>query len=109
MTVDRDAEHDAFLARRRQRAAALDRAMPAQLHANVERYRKEGKLADELHTRWAISRIEQLETVIRVYRMTLKSIAEDEALECACGSPPYTDGATCARCTAIVMLEKLKE
>ena len=40
-----------------------------------------------------------------MYRLALKSIANDDALECRCGNDPYTDGEECPRCTAIAVLE----
>ena len=35
----------------------------------------------------------------------LKQVAKDRLLKCQCGEPPNTDGATCAKCFAQVMLE----
>ncbi len=32
---------------------------------------------------------------------TLKAIADDQALSCRCGEPPYIDGEQCPRCTAM--------
>ena len=37
-----------------------------------------------------------------------RAIAEDEALPCKCGEPPYTDGNLCPKCWAAFWVKKLE-